>query len=227
MKRMIIILSLFQFLNYSCLAQDITKINRHKSEAGVSYYQTSIDYLECQTDIIAINAIIEVNGIVHPRDTYGYIKYINSEGIEKRCIFQYLGGAIIVSEKDFDAILKLPDTSQVEIAICLQSPINGDWGGYWEMVMVKGLFDVNQLSITRNKFMKSPCSHFISPCFHFIITSIGKELFKIQFESWKVQTYYYSVDSCLVTSRQRKRLDRKERNIYRRANMLDFERKIW
>ena len=216
MKHVLFSVIFFQLFYQSCFAQDVSKTSEMK--VGYSTYAAILEYLNNRTDCIALNSIIEVNGIVHPRDTYGYISYINKEGEDKRCLFHHLGGIIIVSKKDFDELLKLPDTTQVEIAICLQSPVNGDWGGYYDQVMVKGSFDVGQISPTHTRF---------SPCFHFIITTIGKEIFKIQFKSWKTQTYYYSADSCPLTAKQRKRLDKKERNIYKRANLLDFERKIW
>lgn len=218
MERALLILLLFRIFYQSCLAQETSKTVRQTSETDVSFYTAIIEHLENQADPIALNSIIEVNGIVHPRDTYGYFCYSNPRGINKKCLFQHLGGSIIVSKKDYDEILLLPDSSKVEVAICLQSPIYGDWGCYWDKVIVKGSFDVGQLSTTRNKF---------SPCFHFIITSLGKDFFKIQFNSWKVQTCYYSVDSCQMTAKQRRRLDRKEQNIYKRANLLDFDRKLW
>lgn len=211
---LILILLLYQTVS----AQDIVRIG-DKSELGSDYYQAVTDYMEHQTDRIALNSIIEVNGIVHPRDTYGYIEYTNTEGLNKRCHWVHLGGVICVSKKDYEDILELPDTSNVCIAICLQSPAVGDWGGSWDMVMVKGIFEVSQLITTH--------SNMISPCFHFIITSIGTNLFKIQFSSWKVQTYYYTTGSTPMTLSQRKQLDRKELKIYKYANMLHFERKLW
>lgn len=214
MKRIFFSIIFFQLFYPSCFAQDVSKT----SETDVGYYTAIIEYLNNQTDLIALNSIIEVNGIVHPRDTYGYISYINIGRENKKCVFQHLGGIIIVSKKDFDELLKLSDTAQVVIAICLQSPVNGDWGGYWDRVMVKGSFDAGQLLTTHNM---------LSPCFHFIITSIGKAFFKIQFSSWKTQTCYYSANSCPLTAKQRKRLDRKEQNIYKRANLLRFDREIW
>lgn len=216
MKRFFLSVIFFQFFYQTCIAQDLSKISETK--VGNSTFAAILSYLNDQTDCIALNSIIEVNGIVHPRDTYGYISYINIGGEDKKCLFHHMWGMMIVSKKDFDELLKLPDSTQVEIAICLQSPVNGDWGGYYEQVMVKGSFDAGQLSPTRTMF---------SPCFHFIITSIGKKIFKIQFNSWKTQTCYYSADSHPLTAKQRKRIDRKERNIYKRANLLDFERKIW
>ena len=187
-------------------------------KVGHIAYQAIIDYLNNRTDCIALNSIIEVNGIVHPRPTYGYFSYTNIEGENKECVFEHLGGIIVVSKKDFDEILKLPYTAKVEIAICLQSPVWGDWGVYWDQVMVKGSFDAGQLSLTRSKF---------SPCFHFMITAIGDEFFKIRFDSWEKQSCYYSANSHPLTTRRQKRLDRKERRIYKIANPMGFERKIW
>ncbi len=216
MKRIILSVVFFQLLYQCCFAQEVSI----KSETGNSYFQYILDYLAPlnRTDLYALNSIIEFNGIVHPRDTYGYISYINTEGDEKKCVFLHMGGIIVVSKKDFDEILKLSNNAKVEIAICLQSPVNGDWGGYWDKVMVKGSFDAGQLFTTRRM---------LSPCFHFIITTIGKKYFKFQFNSWETQTCYYSANSCPLTAKQRKRLDRKEHNIYKRANLLDFGREIW
>ena len=216
MKRIILTVVFFHLLCQSCFAQDVPKTSEMR--AGNDTYQAIIDYLKKKTDCIALNSIIEVNGIVHPRDTYGYISYITNGGEEKICLFEHIYGIIVVSKKDFDEILKLPDTTHVEIAIGLQSPIRGDWGSSWDQVWVKGTFGAGQLTPTLTMF---------SPCFHFIITSIGKKYFKIQFNSNETQTCYYSVDSHPLTAQQRKRLDRKERRIYKRANLLDFDREIW
>lgn len=217
MKSRRCLLLLFQLLCNICLAQNDSETFMREFKSGY-YYPDVIEFVERQTDIVTLNSVIEVNGMLHPRDTYGYIDYCNSEGAPKRCFFLHFNGIITISRKEYDEILKLSDTSQVEIAICLQSPEWGDWGECWDKVLVKGSFDVSQLATTRNM---------MSPCLHFIITSIGKKVFKIQFYSWKVQTCYYSVDSYPLTSKQRRRLDRKERKIYERANLLSFERKIW
>lgn len=216
MKQFILTVIFFQFLWQLGFGQDVSKPSELK--VGNQTYQAILDYLNNRTDCIALNSIIEVNGIVHPRDTYGYVSYINTGGEDKKCVFHHLGGVIIVSKKDFDELLKLPDTTQVDIAICLQSPVWGDWGCYWDQVMVKGSFDAGQLLTTHDM---------LSPCFHFIITSIGKKFFKIQFSSWKTQTCYYSANSFPMTAKQRKRLDRKEKNIYKRANLLCFDKEIW
>ena len=218
MKRFFLILLPFLIFSHSCIAQDLSILEHHRYNASNAAYHAVINYIEKQPDQIALNSIIEVNGIVHPRDTYGYFRYINDGGEDTKCLFQHLGGIMVVSKKDFDEMLKLPDTTQVEIAICLQSPDYGDWGGCYDQVMVKGSFNVGQLSPTYTTF---------SPCFHFIITTIGQEIFKIQFISWKIQTCYYSSDSCPLTTKQRKRLDKKEQKIYKRANQLDFERELW
>lgn len=219
MKREFLFFCFFQLLCHSCFAQSTLRIDEHLSETDISYYTTVSEYVEKQTDLIALNSIIEVNGIVHSRHTYGYINYTNIDGINKRCYFLHWGGIINISKMDYDEILMLSDSSKVEIAICLQSPIIGKWGSCWDRVVVKGFFDVSQLITTR--------STLLSPCFHFVITSIGVELFKIQFSSWKVQTCYYSIDSSQLTSRQRRRLDRKEQKIYDRAFLLDFNREMW
>lgn len=202
---------------HSCFAQGNIETGKMISEKDY-YYPDVIAYVERQTDIIALNSVIEVNGIPHPRDTYGYIDYRNTEGAYKRCFFLHLKGIIAISKKEYEEIVKLPDSAKVEIAICLQSPVNGDWGGSWDKVIVKGIFDASQLVTSRNM---------LSPCFHFVITSIGKELFKIQFHSWAVQTYYYSTNSTLMTRRQRKWLDRKEHKMYKESYRLHFERELW
>ena len=218
MKRICCVLFLMQMLHLSCFAQEIIT-KGEKSETGWDYYQTVSDYIQHQDDVITLNSIIEVNGIVLPRDTYGFIDYINTNGVKKRCPFKHMRGVIRISQKDYEDILKLDYSTKICIAICLLSPVNWKGGGSWDMVMVKGYIEVGQLKTTR--------STTLSPCLHFIITSIGTNVFKIQFESWGVQTSYYSTNSSKVTSLQRKRLDWKERRIYKRAKYMDFGREIW
>ena len=210
MKYRYSIFILLQLFSQFCFAQNIIKKDAED-------YQSVLSYIEGQTDVISLNSIIEVNGKVHSRDTYGYIDYLNTDGLNKRCYFLHLGGVIAISKREYDEIVNLPDSSKVEITICLQSPVVGKWGSYWETAMIKGTFEA-RLNTTH---------HWLTPCFHFIVTSIGKELFKIQFDGWGVQTCYYSVDLTPMTSRQRKRLDSKECKIYDRANKLDFKRELW
>ncbi|MBQ3946850.1 MAG: hypothetical protein II670_14785 [Alphaproteobacteria bacterium] len=216
MKRIFFTVIVIHFLCQSCFAQDVSKTSEMK--VGYQTHQDILNYLKDWNACIALNSIVEVNGIVLPRDTYGYISYINNGGENKKCVFLHLGGVIVVLKKDFEELLKLPDTTHVEIAICLQSPVEGWWGGYWDQVMVRGSFDAGRLAPTRSMY---------SPCFHFIITSIGKKYFKIQFDSWGVQTCYYSADSHPLTAQQRKRLDRKEKRIYKRAKLMHFYRDLW
>ncbi len=218
MKHLCCTIFLLQLLLLSSYAQEVSRIG-DKSEVNFDYYQMITDYLNHQKECVVLNSVIEVNGIFHSKDTYGYIDYVNLDGVHKRCLFEQLGGVIRLSKKDYEDILKMPDSSKVCIAICLQSPVVGSWGGSWDMVIVKGFFDVSQLITTR--------SSLLSPCFHFIITSVDSKLFKIQLCSWKVQAYYYSTESAQITSRQRKKLDLKERRIYKRANLLDFKRELW
>lgn len=218
MKRIILILLPFLVFSHFCIAQDLSELNDQRYEASFDAYQVVINYIDKQPDQITLNSIIEVNGMIHPReDTYGYIKYVNDEGVDKKCLFLHLGGIMVVSKKDFDEILKLPDSTQVEVSICLQSSIYGDWGGTWDLVMVKGTFDVRHLSPIRSR---------ISPCFHFVITSIGKKYFKIQLQSWGRQDSYYSTIKCRLSSRQKKRLDRKEEKIYK-ISAWPWGRKLW
>lgn len=199
-----------------CLAQDYLD-SIDNTRLGYRTYFYCSNYIERQSDLIALNSIIEVNGIIHPRDTYGYIEYFNNEGVKKRVIFEHYYGVIRISKKGYDEILHLNDSAKVEIAIILQSPIKDDWGGYWDQVLVKGIFEAIQFWTSNN----------VSPCLYFRITSIGKKLFKIRFESQGFQTFYDSIESHKVTPRQQRRLDRKERRIYKNAKKLDFDRKIW
>ena len=219
MKRFYLILFLLFISYHSCIAQGIIETVGHLKETDINYYTIVSEYVKGQTDLITLNSIIEVNGIVHTSNTYGYIDYFNAEGKGNRCYFLHWGGIINIPKRDYDEIVKLPDSSKIVIAICLQSPVRGEWGMYWDRVLVKGRFDASQLVTTR--------STMLSPCFHFIITSYGKELFKIQFYSWKVQTDYYSTNSNSIASRLYRRLDRKELRIYNRAKNLHFERELW
>lgn len=192
--------------------------SQNVSEIDVRDYQSILTIVESQNDNISLNSVIEVNGIPHLIDTYGYIDYLTAENHKERCFFLHFGGIIVISESKYDKLLKIPDSSKVEIAICLQSPVVSEWGGYRDKVIIKGYFNSSQLVTTRSK---------LTPCFHFIITSLGKELFKIRFESWEIQTCYYSISSRTMTSRQRKRLDRKECRLYKRVHRLDFDRELW
>ena len=216
--RVLSILIVLMLIFPSCWSQNYPKDNESRDEASFEYYQMVMNYLSRKLDLVPLNSIIEVNGIVHPKDTYGYIKYMNALGIETKCLFQHLGGVMIVSKKDFDEVLRLPDSTQDEIAICLQSPINKEWGGAWDLVLVKGSFNVSQLFTTRDM---------LSPCFRFIIISIGKKHFKIEFQSWGVQTSYYSVEPYRLTIPQMRKLDRKEQRIYKRAHLKHYERELW
>lgn len=219
MKRIFLILLPFLVFSQSCIAQDLSILDHPRYNASNNAYQVVTNYIDKQPDLITLNSIIEVNGIVHPRDTYGYIKYVNVGGVDKKCLFQHLGGIMVVSKKDFDEILKLPDSTQVEIAICLQSPVCGDWGSTWDLVMVKGTFDAMRLSSTRSR---------MTPCLHFLITAIGKEYFKIQLHSWGRQASYYSTSQCQLSTRQKKRLDRKELKIYKISVWPNiWGRKLW
>ncbi|MCQ2211758.1 MAG: hypothetical protein MJZ34_15860 [Paludibacteraceae bacterium] len=182
------------------------------------YYPDIVSYFEHLPDLISLSSIIEVNGVVHPRDTYGYIDFVNNEGFDKRYFFWYLNGIICISKKEYDEISTLPDSSHVIISLCLQSPVNGDWGGYWEQVVVKGSFESRMLKKTVDMS---------TPCFHFIIISLGKELFKIDLDSWGTQACYYTVNATQIKDWQKKRLDRKECRLYKWAKYLNFERPIW
>lgn len=220
MKRISLILLPFLVFSQSCIAQDLSILDHPTHDASNTAHDLVSNYIDKQPDQITLNSIIEVNGIVTPsKNTYGYIRYVNDEGVDKKCLFEHLGGIMIVSKKDFDEILKLPDSTQVEVAICLQSPVCEDWCSYWDMVMVKGTFDARRLSPTRNR---------LSPCFHFLITAIGKENFKIQLHSWGRQSSYYSTSQCQLSSRQKKRLDRKEKKIYKISDWPNiWGRKLW
>ena len=217
MKQYNWLLGVFLLMFHTCIAQGVSKRDE-RIDIDICYPADVCNYMLKKRDLIVLNSIIEVNGIVHPRDTYGYIDYIDTEGVYKRSVFEQLGGIIVISKKEYNEIIELPDTSEVCIAICLQSPVYGSWGSYWDKVMVKGYFTVYQLNTTRNK---------LTPCFHFVITSIGKKIFKIQFESWEVQTCYYREDGIPVSKIQRKWLDCKEHRMYKLSHRLHFERKLW
>lgn len=218
MKRIFLMLLPFWVFSHSCIAQDLSILDHPRHNASFQAYQAVTNYIDKQSDQITLSYIIEVNSIVHPGDTYGYIGYVNEEGNEKKYLFQYLEGIIRVSEKDFNEILKLPDTSLVEVAICLKSPVYKRSCSYWDLVMVKGTFDVRHLTPTRNR---------LSPCFHFIITAIGKKHFKIRLDSWGRQSSYYSVNQCQLSHTKQKRLDRKEKRIYKLTPSHFFGRKLW
>ncbi|MCQ2300139.1 MAG: hypothetical protein MJZ81_08465 [Bacteroidales bacterium] len=217
MKRSLLI-SLLMIFFQPCFSQDLSVLEDPRP--GWDAYQVVTDYIEARADQIVLSSIIEVNGIVHPRDdTYGYIRYVNGKGVDKKCPFQYLHGIIRVSEKDFDEIIKLPDTTLVEVAICLMTPVYGNWGSTWDMVMVKGTTDVRHLTPTRSR---------MSPGFHFKITSLGKKHFKIRLCSWGDQISYYSVGQRQMSNFQKRRLDRKEKKIYKISVWPNiWGRKLW
>ena len=83
MRRICCTLILLQILYQSSSAQEVLRIGE-QSEVNFDYYQYVTDYIENQSDCIALNSIIEVNGFVHPRDTYGYIDYVDTDGVKKR-----------------------------------------------------------------------------------------------------------------------------------------------
>lgn len=218
MKRIFLILLPFLVFSHSCIAQDLSILNHPRYNASNKAYQAVSNYIDKQPDLITLNSIIEVNGIVHPReDTYGYVRYVNDEGVDNKCLFLHYGGIMVVSKNDFDKILKLPDSTQVEVAICLQSPIDEGSCSYWDLVMIKGTFDARLLSSTKSR---------MTPCLHFMITAIGKEYFKIQLHSWGRQSSYYSTSQCLLSLRQKKRLDKKENKIYK-ISVWPWGRKLW